>query len=139
MRTISSAIVLVLVLALAAPTSAGRKPHQWPKVGVETRIPFPGESTILSFEADEDAGVWLEDHHHRWYYVALTGSCMGLSFARQIGFKTNGLSRFDKFSSIVVEGRRCKVQSVVTADQPLPRSERLRLKAQAKAQTAPAN
>ncbi|MFM5947847.1 MAG: DUF6491 family protein [Novosphingobium sp.] len=106
---------------------------------METRIPFPGESTILSFEADEDVGVWLEDHHHRWYYVKLIGLCTGLSFARQIGFNTNGLSRFDRFSSILVEGRKCKVESVVTAEMPLPRSERMRLKAQAKAQPSPAN
>ena len=133
MRFNALAVFAGLVVIFASPGMAAREPHKWPQLGVETRIPFPGDSTILSYEPDQDAGIWLEDRHHRWYYAKLIGPCTGLSYSRNIGFSTNGLSRFDRFSSLVVDGRRCKVQSVVTAAMPLPRSERLRLKAEAKA------
>ncbi len=143
MRFNALATFAVVVLTFAAPAAVAREPRKWPQLGVETRIPFPGDSTILSYEADEDAGIWLEDRRHRWYYVKLIAPCTGLSFSNNIGFSTNGLSRFDRFSTIIVEGRRCKVQSVVTAEMPLPRNERLRLKAEAKARdrapTAPTN
>lgn len=132
-----SCAVLTLPVQAAKPM-----PHVWPELGVETQIVFASRE-IRNFEADGQDGVWLEDRQRRWYYADLQGDCQGLNFVQGIGFDTNGSSNFDKFSSIVVEGWHCPVTSLVTAEKPLPRREREKLRkaaiAAAKQSVAPSN
>lgn len=112
-------------LAIAGAAAAKPRPaHVWPELGVETSIAFPHHGTIRDFEADDDRGVWLEDQQRRWYYARFTGSCQGLNFVQVIGFDTRGSARFDRFSAILVDGDRCPIESLVTAEKPLPRKQR---------------
>ena len=128
---------------LASPLQAKQTPHVWPELGVEAEIAFPNYGAIRNFEADGNDGIWLEDRQRRWYYARLAGGCQELNFARGIGFDTRGSPRFDRFSSIIVRGDKCPVLSLVTADKPLPRKERLRLRNEvreaAKQSVAPSN
>jgi hypothetical protein len=129
---------VIAALALSLPTSAMlAKPevHVWPELGVEASIVFP-DRTIRNFEADGDNGIWIEDQQRRWYYGSFIGKCQDLNFAQGIGFDTRGLSRFDKFSRIIVRGDTCHLNSLVTSEKPLSRKERKRL---AKATKAKAN
>lgn len=117
------------VAVLAFPAQAKKSaPHVWPELGVETQIRFANRGEIRNFEADGQDGIWLEDRQRRWYYAELLGGCQGLNFAQGVGFDTGGTSNFDKFSSIVVDGWKCPVTSLVTAEKPLPRKERERLR-----------
>lgn len=140
-----NAIFMTLAAAaLAAPLHAKKpEPHSWPELGVETSIAFPNYGAIRNFEADGNDGVWLEDRQRRWYYAELQGGCQELNFAQAIGFDTRGSATFDKFSSILVRGDRCPVVSLVTAEKPLPRKERLKQRkaaaAAGKSVVAPAN
>lgn len=121
--------ILLAAAALAAPAQAKEtSDYVWPELGVETRINFPNEGTIRNFEADRNDGIWLEDRQRRWYYADFIGSCQELNFAQAIGFDTRGASTFDKFSTIVVRGERCPIASLVTANKPLPRKERLKIR-----------
>lgn len=124
------AIFLALVCAaLVSPLQAKKPtPHVWPELGVEAKIVFPNYGAIRNFEADGNDGIWLEDRQRRWYYGELIGYCPDLNFAQRIGFDTGGASVFDKFSSIIVRGDRCQLTSLVTAEKPLPRKERLKLR-----------
>jgi Family of unknown function (DUF6491) len=131
--------IAILVLALtASAVSAKSTERQWPELGVDASIVFPNYGAIRNFEADGDKGIWIEDQQRRWYYGEFMGSCIGLNFANAIGFDTGWLSRFDKFSKIIVRDDVCTLSSFVTAEKPLSRKERRRLAKEAKAK-APAN
>jgi hypothetical protein len=119
-------IPLALVLA-ASPVIAKPAVHIWPELGVDASIVFPNYGAIRNFEADGNDGIWIEDQQRRWYYGEILGGCQGLNFANAIGFDTRGSPRFDKFSSIIVDGDKCQLSSFVTAEKPLSRKERKRL------------
>ncbi len=123
--------ILIVATAFSAPVQA-KKPvdHIWPELGVEARIVFPNQGAIRNFEPDGNEGIWLEDRQRRWYYAELLGGCQGLNFAQAIGFDTRGSASFDKFSNIIVRGERCAIASLVTANKPLPRKERQKLREQ---------
>ena len=123
---------LLVAAAIAAPVHSKRlEPYVWPEVGVETKINFPNHGAIRNFEADGNDGIWLEDRQRRWYYAELLGGCQELDFAQAIGFDTRGSATFDKFSTLIVAGDKCQLASLVTANKPLPRKERLKLRKQA--------
>lgn len=125
-------IPLLVAAVIAAPAFAKKPgPHVWPELGLEARINFPNQGAIRNFEADGNEGIWLEDRQRRWYYAELLGGCQELNFAQAIGFDTRGSATFDKFSTIIVAGDKCQVVSLVTANKPLPRKERQRLRKQA--------
>lgn len=127
----NTVLVALGTLALAFPAQAKMpEPHIWPELGVEARIVFPNQGAIRDFEPDGNDGIWLEDRQRRWYYAELLGGCQELNFAQAIGFDTRGSASFDKFSSIIVRGDRCAIASLVTANKPLPRKERQKLRKQ---------
>jgi hypothetical protein len=125
-----STVFLFGALALASlPVAAKERPaHVWPQNGVEAEIPFAHFDAIRNFEADGDDGIWLEDRQRRWYYATLLGPCTNLNFVQAIGYDTRGTTTFDKFSTIIVEGQRCAISSLVTADKPKPWRERMKAK-----------
>lgn len=128
MKKIVSSLMLT-AFAAAYPVSAKPHPlHTWPDLGVETQIVFPTQGAIRNFEPDGNDGLWLEDRQRRWYYAEIAGDCQELNFAQAIGFDTRGALWLDRFSAILVNGERCLISSLMTAEKPLPRKERLRLR-----------
>ncbi len=127
---IKSLMSVVLASAILAGAVEAKSPASsvWPELGVETQINFPSQGAIRNFEADGNDGMWLEDRQRRWYYADFIGGCQELNFAQAIGFDTRGSATFDKFSTILVAGERCPVASLVTANKPLPRKQRLKLR-----------
>lgn len=125
-----TAISILLAATVVAVPAQAKKPadHVWPELGVEARIVFPNQGAIRNFEADGNDGIWLEDRQRRWYYADFIGGCQELNFAQAIGFDTRGSPSFDKFSTIIVRGERCPIASLVTANKPLPRKERLKIR-----------
>ena len=121
-------IVTALIALLAAGTAVAKPAPVWPQLGVEARIPFPNFGAIRNYETDNDDGIWIEDQQRRWYYGKFMGPCQGVQFAQAIGFDTRGSAQFDKFSKIVVDGDVCMFESFVTAEKPLPRKEREKLR-----------
>ena len=119
-----------LIILLAAGTAAAKPAPVWPQLGIEASIPFPNFDAIRNYEADEDDGLWIEDQQHRWYYGKFLGPCQGIQFAETIGFDTRGSARFDRFSKILVGRDVCMFESFVTAEKPLPRKEREKLRKQ---------
>lgn len=127
--TKTTSFILLAAAVLAVPVSA-KKPADcvWPELGKEAQINFPNQGAIHNFEADGNDGIWLEDRQRRWYYADFIGGCQELNFAQTIGFDTRGSNSFDKFSTIIVAGARCPIARLVTANKPLPRKERQKLR-----------
>lgn len=125
-------LMLLAVVAALAPAQAKKtESYVWPELGVEAKIVFPNQGAIRNFEADGNDGIWLEDRQRRWYYADFVGGCQELNFAQAIGFDTRGSPSFDKFSTIIVAGERCPIASLVTANKPLPRKVRQKLRREA--------
>jgi Family of unknown function (DUF6491) len=128
------AIVATLILtANAAPAIAG-KAKGWDEYGVDASIAFPNHGGIRNFEANEERGLWIEDSQRRWYYAKFIGNCRGIDYANGIAFDTRGSSSFDRFGAIAVNGDYCLIESLVTAEKPLPRKERLKLRKEVRAE-----
>ena len=125
----NATLLILAAAALVSPLHAKKHtPFVWPQLGVEAKIAFPHHGAIRNFEADGNDGIWFEDRQRRWYYAELFGPCHDLDFANAIGFDTRGAAHFDRFSKIVVRGQKCQLISIVTAEKPLPRKERLKLR-----------
>ena len=109
---------LAVALLAAAGTAAVAGPAKTPVTGREASIPFAALGGIADWRANGDHGLWIRGRSHKWYYAELLGSCSGLGFHDRIGFVIEPYGRFDRFSSIVVEGRICPIKSLRESAPP---------------------
>jgi hypothetical protein len=100
----------------AVPAAAEFKP-------IEMSIPFVSHGGIRDWRAIDRDTLYVQDIHRHWYRAELMGPCHDLPFTEAIGFDARGTDRFDKFSSVIVRGQRCAVQSFVASGPP-PKKER---------------
>ena len=89
----------------------------------EARIPFVNSGGIRDWRASDGDTLYVQDRMRRWYRVELTHRALGLPSAWAIGFETRGIDSFDRFSSVVVEGQRIPVRSLVRVDGPPERHD----------------
>lgn len=118
-RAVASGLALTLAaaVALAADAPAGQ--------GGQASIPFANMGGIRNWRAVDDDTLYIEGRNGRWYRAELMMPCLGLNFAQAIGFVVEPTGHFDRFSSIVVEGRQCHVRSLSeSAGPPQGRSAR---------------
>jgi Family of unknown function (DUF6491) len=121
------------LMTFVSPAIAG-KAKDWEQYGLDTSIAFPNHGGIRNFEANEERGLWIEDRQRRWYYAKFIGNCRGIDYANGIAFDTRGSSSFDRFGAIAVNGDYCLIESLVTAEKPLARKERLKLRKEVRAE-----
>lgn len=100
-----------VLLSSAAIANSAEKTH-------EARIPFADHGSIEGWQTDGEHALYLEGPGMKWYRAELMGYCPDLPFADAIGFETRGTGDFDRFSSIVVHGRRCPLKSLVESGPP---------------------
>jgi hypothetical protein len=122
MNRIASALA-ALLLAGAGPAIA-QKPEAV-DAAEEARVPFLHIGRMRTFRAIDDETVYVQAQRRQWYRVRTMGPCPNLPWARHIGVDTRGSATFDRFSTLIVEGDRCAVSSVVRSGEP-PRRERRR-------------
>jgi len=119
-----------LILALAAgavlAVPAASKPRPAPPItGEETQIPFAQlRGGIRSFHADDHDTVYLQDRRRDWYKAEIAGACIALPWANRIGIDSRFSSTFQRGSSLIVEGDRCMVTSLVRSEKPIRRASR---------------
>jgi|GEM_PF-618055 len=104
------AIVLAAAAALAADAPAG--------AGGQASIPFANMGGIRNWRAVDEDTLYIEGRNGKWYRAELMMPCLGLNFADAIGFVVEPTGHFDRFSSIVVEGRQCHVRSLTESAGP---------------------
>lgn len=97
-------------LCLAAPALAADQPGSR-----EVRI--PRMSQYLEWVADGQHGLFVRGDTGRWYYARLQHRCSRLRPSAAMGFQTTR-GELDRFSSLVVEGWRCPIASVVESAAP---------------------
>jgi len=110
-------LALALLAAIAAPAFSAQTEAPRPK---EASIPFVRHGGIFDWEVVDRETVYIQDRGRHWYVAKLMAPCQNLNFATRIGFVTDSSDRFDRFSSILAEGRKCQLDSL-TASGPPPR------------------
>ena len=124
---------MAALAALLAPVPALAR-HEVP-IGQETSIPFLSFNAIRSFRAIDRDTLYLQDLQRRWYRAELFGPCLDLPFAQAIGFDVRGTNRLDRFSTVLVSGDRCQIQSLVRSEEPPTRKELRRMRREAREQS----
>lgn len=126
--TVNPFVVVTAVSALTTAPLLAAKPTDWSEYGKEAQIAFANSGGIRNFEANGDRGLWIEDRQRRWYYARIIGPCQNLGFAQGLAFDTRGSSALDKFGGVIVRGEYCQFDSLITAEKPLSRKERLKIR-----------
>jgi hypothetical protein len=105
-----------LLMGAALPAAAEFK-------AIEMSIPFVSHGGIRDWRAIDRDTLYVQDLGGHWYRAELLSSCFDLPYAEAIGFDASGTDRFDRFSSVIVRGQRCPLQSFVASGPP-PKKER---------------
>jgi hypothetical protein len=129
MRTARSAMLAGIMLAAAASlTHAADDPAPPPASApapssvTEAQIPF-ARTNLWNWQVLDDKTVLIQDQSRRWYKATLFGICTNLAFANRIGFDSNPGGTFDKFSTLLVQGQRCPLSSLVKTDPPAKKAK----------------
>jgi len=107
-RTFALAAAALTATSVVLPAFAGE----------ETSIPLVSHQGIQNFRADGNEALYVEGRGKQWYRVELMGQCSGLNFATAIGVEGGATDRFDRFSTLVVDGQKCAVKSVTESEDP---------------------
>jgi len=100
-----------ILLALAAATTAIPQP--------QAVIPFIGSDGIVDRKADGTRGLWLRAVNGKWYYLEfLNGRCPRLNDVAGLRFIASPIDQLDNNSTVVVEGTRCPIRSLVLSEGP---------------------
>jgi hypothetical protein len=74
---------------------------------------IPATREITQFEVLNADTILLRTGINRWYAAELSGSCgRAARFEHAIGIDTPGGGRIDRFATLIVDGRRCAIQSL---------------------------
>lgn len=113
---IAPLLALGLVGAPALAADGDRAP-----VAKEARIPFVNHGGIRDWRFGDRETIYIQDRQRNWYKATLMSPVVGWRGEWAIGFETRGVDSFDRFSTVVVDGWRHPVQSLVRIDGPPPR------------------
>jgi hypothetical protein len=116
-------LLIAAAAALSAPAAASPAPAA--PVGQEARIPFAAFGGVRNFEPNGREAVYLQDRGRNWYLARLFAPCEGLPWAHSLGIDNRGSGSVDRFSTLLVEGERCQIQSL-TRSGPPPKKPRVR-------------
>jgi hypothetical protein len=110
MNTLTKTLLAALAIGTAVPAAADA-----PK---EARINFVDHGGIRDWRAVDRDTLLIRGRGNRWYKAELFGPAWGLNFVHAIGFDTGFGGTFDRFSSVIVEGRRYPLRSLVEVEPP---------------------
>lgn len=108
--TVLASVLVAGVANAAAPASAK-----------DAAIHFADNGGIYSYQADSNHELYIQSRDRTWYKAELIGPCDGLEFANGIGFKAEPGGDFTKFGDVIVNGRSCKVGSLMAIEGKPPK------------------
>lgn len=115
MKTAISATILAVFVSVGIAHAAGTVS---PK---DAAIHFADSGGIFDYKAVSNHELYIQSRDRTWYKAELIGPCDGLEFATAIGFKAEPGGDFTKFGDVVVNGRSCKVASLVAIEGKPPK------------------
>ncbi|HTT01788.1 MAG TPA: DUF6491 family protein [Steroidobacteraceae bacterium] len=119
MRSLLLAGIGASILALSACVTESGSGSGGAEDSTRASIAFASHGGIYDWAADGDRGIYIQDNSRQWYYAKLLAPCINLPFAQRVGFVTEpGSGSFNKFSSIIVRGQQCFVQTFAKSAPP---------------------
>lgn len=104
--------------AVAEETPAEAPAFAYTVIEEDARIPF-GAREIDSFRLGRDGSLLLRVSPREWYRAVVWAPCQrDLRFEEHIGFGDRFSTSFDRFSTIVVDGNRCPIESLDRIEDP---------------------
>ena len=111
MNILSRMLLAALALTATLPAAATERSDQ-------ARINFVDHGGIRNWRAVDRDTLLIRGRGKQWYKAELFAPAWGLNFAHAIGFDTGGGGSFDRFSSVIVEGRHYPLRSLVEVEGP---------------------
>ncbi|MDB5367998.1 MAG: hypothetical protein JWM77_3925 [Rhodospirillales bacterium] len=102
---------VTLVLLLLAGCQSAPPPPPPTQPVPNARIPF-FRLNIDDWKEEDGKAILIRTRDHRYYRAPFMGPCPDLPFATGVGFDTGGGDELDRFSAVLVEGRRCQFQEL---------------------------
>ncbi|NWG53813.1 MAG: hypothetical protein HXY28_08855 [Hydrogenophilaceae bacterium] len=113
-----AALMLAAALAACATAEPREDPFAADQEAPQASIAFADFGSIRSFRPLGDDAVLLEGAHGRWYRATFFGSCPDLPFTESVAMDSDAAGRVDRFSAIIVRGRRCAFRTLVEVPDP---------------------
>jgi len=110
----------ILIFALLGSGALAADP---PARAPEARIPFANFGSIRTFRTAGEDVIYLQDTRRQWYRAELGGPCPGIERALRIGVDSRYSSTVDNSTTLIVDGQRCPIHSLVRSAAP-PRRPR---------------
>jgi hypothetical protein len=119
-------LALAALVALTAPANgqtpaAEAAPVSFNVIETDVRVPF-ADTRIRDYEVGRDDSLLLRAGPNRWYRATIWEPCasdLRWAFDR-IYLETHPSGTLDKFSSVVVRGRRCSLRTLDRIERPAP-------------------
>jgi Family of unknown function (DUF6491) len=116
------AAAALLAAAVPASASAQQTAPQASPAAEEVSIPLASFGTIRDFRNDGEDVVYLRGTGRQWYKATLAGPCHNLPTALSIALDHRFSSSVDNTATLLVNGERCRIASLVRSDPPPRRS-----------------
>lgn len=114
-RTIIAATLALGLGACATADDAGKAaeaPVAYTVINDDASIAF-ASSSIRTFRPGAERTLLLETNNGRWYRATLQGNCKSeVRWRQAIAIAPGASDRFDRFSAVLVGGRRCQVSAL---------------------------
>lgn len=108
------------VSGCATAQEAAEAPVVYTVVDADASIPFASRS-VRNFRVGKDAeqSLLLEGPGGRWYRATLEEGCSrNLRWEEAIGVRHDATGRLDRFSSVIIDGRRCIIKALDRIEDP---------------------
>ncbi len=109
------------LLALAAAATLGSGALAAPAAATadqEASIHFVNLRSLRTFDPVSRETIYFQDWNRQWYRASVLGFCFNLPWATRLGVDTHGTNSLDRFSTIIVDGDRCQLNSLVRSGPP---------------------
>jgi hypothetical protein len=121
-RTLKFVMALSLSLGALPASFASTPANGSEDARLQISIPFANHGGIRDWRVENNQTLLIEGVGGHWYRAKLMSPAIDLPFADRIGFISEPSGALDKFSTVVVRGRRYPIISLTAAEPPVKRS-----------------
>lgn len=110
-RHVIIAAAAALAVAGCATNEQAEAPISYTVVKADASVPF-ASTAIRGFRVGSGKVLLLEANGGRWYRATLQSSCRSdLPWEHAIGIDGGAVDRVDKFATVIIDGRRCQIET----------------------------
>lgn len=110
-RSVIIAAAALVAAGCATTTEEAEAPVAYTVLKEDASVPFASKS-IRGFRVGAGRVLLLEANGGRWYRATLQSTCQSdLPWEHAIGVDGGAIDRVDRFATVIVDGRRCQIET----------------------------